>query len=169
LKILVKRLYGFDKEIEPIVIEPPFEKALSNERLLEAEIAKSAYINPAFAGIVDFNYSNNNGHYIIGSGKYEFCTAWSKASNTTIYAYKDKLGSGRIASIKNLEYIELFSSSEKMDFTSRVRSVSIGDAVVWINTYGNMAVTKILKIMDDSRNDPVDKLISEYEVFEKPK
>ena len=169
LQKLVKRLLGYDREIEPIVSESPFSNEFSNSRIIEAEISKSTYINPSHKGVVDFDYSNNDGTYIIGSGDYEICTAWSKASNTTIYAYKDKLNGGKLAVAKNIEYIESFTSSEELDFTSRVRSVSIGDTVVWINSKGKMALTKILNIMDNTRNDPVDKLIFEYEILHKAK
>jgi len=169
LQKLVKRISGIDKELEPIVVEYPFSKEAANERILDAEISKSTYINPALNGIVDFNYSNNDGIYNIGSGQYEFSTAWSKASNGIIHAYKDRLNGGKIARIKNLDSLTAFSSSENLDFTSRVRSVSAGDAVIWINSFGNMAVTRITKIMDDTRNDPCDNLTFEYKILDKPK
>jgi hypothetical protein len=169
LQKLVKRISGIDRELEPIVVENPFSKEAANERILDAEIAKSTYINPAPNGIVDFNYSNNDGVFTIGSGKFGFSTEWSKASNVTIHAYKDRLNGGKIAYIKNLNSLTAFCSSENLDFTSRVRSVSVGDAVVWINSFGNMAVTRITKIMDDTRNDPCDNLTFEYEILDKPK
>ena len=169
LQRLIKRLLGFDREIEPVVSELPFSNKFANSRLLEVKTKKTTYLNPPHKDIVSFDYSNNAGFYIIGSGEYEFCTAWTKANSTRIYAYNDKLKGGMIAVVKNIESIELFTSSKTLDFTSRVRTVSIGDIVVWINIKGKMALTKVLKIMDNSRNDPVDKLIFEYEILDKAK
>jgi len=169
LQKTVKRILGFDKDIEPLIIKSPFTKEIANMRIVDAEISKSTYLNHLLKGVVDFEYSNNDGVYVIGSGDYEFCTAWSKASDTTIHAYKDMLNGGKIAIAKDIEYIEEFTSSDDYDFTSRVRTVTISDIVVWINNKGNMALTKILKIMDDTRKDHVDKLIFEYEILDKAK
>ena len=47
------------------------------------------YVTPAASGRVAFDYSNNNGRYVIGSGAYKFETAWYKASNTSIHATND--------------------------------------------------------------------------------
>ncbi|NLZ62145.1 MAG: toll/interleukin-1 receptor domain-containing protein [Acholeplasmataceae bacterium] len=165
---LIKRILGFDRAIKPIV-EFPFSKEVADLRIKEAEIEKTTYINPEFKGIIDFNYSNNDGVFIVGSGDYEFQTKWSKASNISIHAYNVRLNGGKIAKVKNIDSIESFTSSEGLDFTSEARTIQIGDCVVWINSKGNMLLTKILCIMDDTRDDPVDKLIFEYKILEKAK
>lgn len=166
---LLKRLYGIDKEVEPTVVENPFSKDVANELILDAEIAKSTYINPALKGEVIFDYSNNDGKYTIGSGKYSFTTRWSKASDISIHAYKDSLIGGKIARIKGINSMTEFNSSKDLDFTSRHRTVSAGDAVVWINSFGNMAITRIIRIVDDTRNGIIDSLEFEFEIFDKPR
>lgn len=168
LQKLVKRICGIDKELEPMIVENPFSKDLGNGRIVDAMIAKSTYINPEHNGIVGFNYSNNDGIFTIGSGKYEFATYWSKASNEKIYACNDRLAGGKIAYMKNVDSLKAFNSSENLDFTSRCRCVNVGDAVIWINSFGNMAITRITKIMDDTRGDSSDHLIFEYEILDKP-
>ena len=166
---LVKRLYTFEKTIKPIVKQSPFSNEISSTRIIDAEIDKSTYLNPEMRGIVKFNYSNNDGTFLIGSGEYEFATFWSKASNTTIHVYNDKLIGGKIAIARNIKNIDSFSSSKNFDFTSRSRSAHIGDIIIWINSKGKMALTKVLEIMDDSRNDPEDIIVFEYKILTKAK
>jgi hypothetical protein len=47
------------------------------------------YVSPGLTGVVAFDYSNNNGRYILGAGDMAFETAWSGGSNTSIHAYSD--------------------------------------------------------------------------------
>ena len=119
------------------------------------------YINPCEKGAFVFDYSNNNGQYTIGTKENIFNTRWSKASNTSIHAYKDGQGIECIALIKGP--IEL-SKIEKIegDFSSRCRTASVGDVVVWKNENGKYALTKIVRIKDDSRGDLCDELECEY-------
>jgi len=166
IKKLIQRISGFDKEIEPLVSVNPISKDESIKRLVEVDIEKTTYINPEFKGRVEFNYSNNDGLYTIGSGKYEFITMWTKASETSIHVYKDKLGKGCIALIKNAN-IDDVKSSVGLDFTSRYRTVNINDAILWINNNGYMAITKVIEIMDNTRGDKEDKVIFLYKILEK--
>lgn len=47
------------------------------------------HVNNGLSGSFQFDYSNNNGVYKIGSGRYEFDFKWSKASDKSIHAYND--------------------------------------------------------------------------------
>ena len=53
-----------------------------------------------------------------------------------------------------------------VDFSSRCRTAKIGDVIIWKNTNGYLAATKILKIKDDSRGDDSDLLEFEYVIYE---
>lgn len=125
-----------------------------------------AYTNTAQSGNFSFDYSNNNGEYIIGSGEYLFRTKWSKASDKSIYAYSDAPEIAAIARIKNLEKLE-GEIEGPFDFSSRCRNVQLGDAVLWKNQAGHFAVTKILEIQDDTRGASEDKLVCEYIIIKK--
>lgn len=122
------------------------------------------YASPGKEGRFVFDYSNNNGQYTIGSEPYLFCTKWSKASNTSIHAYKDGAGIEAIAIIKGPVDINSISSIEG-DFSSRVRTPKIGDAIIWKNLNGKYAITKILNIKDDTRGDLSDELECEYVIL----
>ena len=74
-----------------------------------------------------------------------FTTKWSKASDTSIYAYNDASDIHSIAmapNVSNLEQIPILT----LDYSSRTRTPKIGDAVVWRNTHGYYAVTKLFQL-----------------------
>ena len=118
-------------------------------------------------GTIKFNYANNNGTYPIGHGNRTFTTKWSKASDTYIHAYNDASDIHSIAiapNASNLEQIPVHT----LDYSSRTRTPKIGDAVVWQNTHGYYAVTKVISIKDDSRGSDVDELEIEYLILDTP-
>lgn len=118
-------------------------------------------------GTIKFNYANNNGTYPIGHGDRTFTTKWSKASDTSIHAYNDASDIHSIAiapNVSNLEQIPVLT----LDYSSRARTPKIGDAVVWQNTHGYYAVTKVISIKDDSRGSDVDEIEIEYLILDTP-
>ena len=115
-------------------------------------------------GFFTFNYSNNNGEYVISDGEVSFATRWSKASNTSIHAYNDGERINAIALIKQVNNIEDLDNIEA-DFSSRCRTAQIGDAIIWRNENKKYAITKILNIKDDTRGDSEDELTCEYFIF----
>ncbi len=118
-------------------------------------------------GTIKFNYTNNNGTYPIGHGDRTFTTTWSKASDTSIHAYNDASDIHNIAmapNVSDLEQIPVLT----LDYSSRTRTPKIGDAVVWRNTHGYYAVTKVISIKDDSRGSDVDELEIEYLILDTP-
>lgn len=117
------------------------------------------------SGTFTFDYSNNNGKYVIGVGEYEFVTRWSKASDRRIHAYKDSLGiNGAIARVKVPD--EWPSTiDDSCDFSSRVRTPNIGDVIIWRNSYGKYAATRIKSIKDDTRGADHDELTCEYIIY----
>lgn len=165
---VLELVWGVTKEFKPVKGNNPFNKEIVNQRILEAEIQSSTYLNPDLKGNVSFDYSNNSGKYTIGTGSFSFSTQWSKAGKTSIHVYNDSENIEKIALIKSLDNLEEFTSTSGLDFTSRARSPKIGDVVVWINTFGNIAITKILDIKDDTRGDNNDRLTFEYQIFTIP-
>lgn len=162
IRQIVLRIYGEDIKIIPFVSKNPFVKEIAHKHILSAQIQSSSYINPNFEDMVEFNYSNNNGMFTIGTGEYSFATRWSKASNIRIHAYSDSVKN--IALVKCLNCLDELKSTEGLDFTSRVRTPKVGDSIVWINKYGNIANTRILEIKDD-RADSKDKVKFEYRIY----
>lgn len=120
------------------------------------------YESKAIHGKFTFDYSNNNGEYIIGTDIHRFVTHWSKASDKNIHAYSDKLSA--IARVKGP--VDLTTSLAcDLDFSSRVRTPNIGDVIVWKNENRQYAATKIIDIKDDTRGADHDELTCEYIIY----
>ena len=163
LKELAQRIYNEDIAQKPKLGSLSFGceelKALEMKNAIEA----TKYHNPYFEGEVVFDYSNNSSTYTIGNGEYQFDTRWSSCSMNSIYAYRDN--------VKYIGYISNFCdfpTAEQLnsfDYTSRVRTISVGEVVVWVNEYGNYAVTKIKKLQVKSRGAEADLLEFEYKIY----
>jgi hypothetical protein len=99
---------------------------------------------------VVFDYSNNNGRYVIGAGDMAFETAWSRGGNTSIHTYTDPPSIRSVALALGAENITDITDGSVYDTSSRVRSPRLGEIVVWQNTAGYYLATKIEKLQ--SRN-----------------
>lgn len=129
------------------------------------DISDKKYLSKQKKGTFTFDYSNNNGEYTIGSGDSAFITKWSKASDISIHAYKDALGvNGAIARVKTPQEWPR-AIDESFDFSSRTRTPNIGDIIIWRNSNGNYAATKIIDIKDDTRGADHDELTCEYIIY----
>ena len=74
-------------------------------------------------------------------------------SDTSIHAYSDCNNITSIGRIKQVNNIENIFLSD------------INDVIVWINENGKIALTKVIGIKDDSRNDSFDQVECEYKIF----
>ena len=113
-----------------------------------------------------FDYSNNDHCFTIGTGAFLFETRWSKASDTSIHAYKDSPTIAAIALVKTVEVISNIRDAAAYDYSSRCRTPQTGQIVLWRNISGLYAATKILDIKDDTRGAPADKLTFEYVILD---
>lgn len=166
IKEVLVHIYNIDDTLKPQKGTNPFEVCLGRDVIINTKIRQSMYRNPELTDAVEFNYSNNNGEYSIGSGEFAFTTKWSKASDVLIHAYRDASDIKQIAVIKDLTDLpeELIDVTE-LDFTSRVRSPKRGDGIIWLNTAGHFAITVIRDIKDDTRDDNIDLLKFEYRIY----
>ncbi len=120
------------------------------------------YSSEKLKGRKTFDYSNNNGRYIIGKNELKFETAWSKASDDSIHVYNDPSSIKGVALVKGVPSINLISDATSYDFSSRSRTPKEGDIVIFENSFGNFAAVQIVDIKDNSRSDSVDELTIEY-------
>ncbi len=112
-----------------------------------------------FTGIVDFDYSNNNGEFRVGVGEYEFCTRWSGASNNCIYAYGD-------IGYKNKENeFPKFEQIIEFDFSSRVRKVNKDEIIIYKNSYNKFLAIKILLVDSKSHGKENERLVFNYKIY----
>lgn len=123
---------------------------------------RKSYASRRLSGTVTFNYSNNNGRYVIGREEMLFETAWSKASDTSIHIYKDPPSIDSIAIALGVAHIKDLRSVSNLDFSSRSRTPQEGDVVVLKNRYGNYVALKVSDIKDSARSDLKDEITFSY-------
>ena len=104
------------------------------------------YVSPALSGIVMFDFSNNNGRYVVGAGDMAFETAWSGGGTTSIHAYSDPPSLRSIALAVGVQEISDIEDASSFDTSSRVRSPRLGEIVVWQNTAGYYLATKVERL-----------------------
>lgn len=137
-----------------------------NSVSLEPKNIDANYISRQHAGQVSFDYSNNNGVFIIGDGIYTFETKWSKASDVSIHAYA---GSGSIDSLalaKGVSEMNDIKDASTYDYSSRTRTPRENQVVIFKNKNGIYAALKINEIEDDTRGAENDLLSFEYRINE---
>lgn len=147
-----------------LIVGIALDKIRINKRTITISMTSKNYVSPYNSGSFVFDYSNNNGTYVIGQQERVFTTKWSKASDTSIHAYSDSTDIDSIALIKNVKDLSNLNLIDA-DFSSRCRTAQIGDAVAWKNINGYYAVTKIVSIKDDNRGDIRDELECQYVIF----
>lgn len=130
---------------------------------------KASHVPPPFSsalsGEVTFDYGAYNGRYVIGSGTSTFETAWSKASDAAIHLYNDPSGIHGIALARGATAIYQIEDASAYDFTSRSRTVKVGEIAVLQNIHGFYAAVEVVHIDDDSRGAPSDSLTIRYAVL----
>ena len=160
---LVARIYGEDIIHKPPLGKSPYSSNIQNNVVKKNEIAKSQYHFPQNEGSVTFNFKNNNGNFIIGSGEYEFSTKWSECGFDSIYAYCDNVE--MIGYSEGVEEIPVLLNFDKFDFTSRTRELHVGEVVVWMNKKGKFAATLIKHVEVKSRGAKQNSLSFEYKIY----
>jgi len=123
---------------------------------------RKSYAARRLSGIVTFDYSNNNGRYVIGREELLFETAWGKASDTSIHIYKDPPSIESLAIAPGVAHIKDVRSVSGLDFSSRSRTPQEGDVVVLKNKYGKYAALKVSDIKDSTRSDLIDEITFSY-------
>ncbi len=97
-------------------------------------------------GEVAFDYSSYNGRYVIGSGRLEFETEWTEASNTSIHVYNHPPSINGVALASEGEWTARKRKAASLDYTSRHCTPHAGDIVVLRNTHGFYAAVRVVEI-----------------------
>jgi len=114
------------------------------------------------SGTVTFDYSNNNGRYVLGAGDMAFETEWSGGGNTSIHAYTDPPSIRSVALALDAKEIADVTDATKYDTSSRVRTPKLGEIVIWQNTAGYYLATKVEKLKSRGHGRPVDEITFNY-------
>jgi len=120
------------------------------------------YVSPAMSGTVTFDYSNNNGRYVLGAGDMAFETAWSGNGNTSIHAYNDPPSIRSVALALDAKEIADVTDASRYDTSSRIRSPKLSEIVIWQNTAGYYLATKVEKLQSRGHGRPADEITFSY-------
>lgn len=124
-----------------------------------------AYRDRRLKGTATFDYSNNDHRFAIGEGLFLFETKWSKASDQRIHAYRDSSSIDAIALANAASEISDVRDANAFDFSSRSRTPQLGQVLIWRNSNGLYAATKIVSIKDDTRGASHDELTFEFVIL----
>ena len=156
---LIERIYSQDKLKKPKLGKNPFENDMAIKVNNKKSIEIVKYHKDDFTGIVDFDYSNNNGEFRVGVGEYEFCTRWSGANNNSIYAYGD------IGYKNNENEFPKFEQIIEFDFSSSVRRVNKDEIIIYKNSYNKFLAIKILLVDSKSHGKENERLVFNYKIY----
>lgn len=121
--------------------------------------------DPRLCGTATFDYSANDGHFAFGSGVNLFETKWSKAGGEAVHAYRDPDSIDGIALAKGMTTIREVTDAAAFDFSSRARTPSTGQIVIWRNVNGIYAATRVVSVKDDTRGADRDELTFEFAIL----
>lgn len=125
---------------------------------------RAGYASKRLSGRATFDYSNNNGLYMIGEGDLAFETKWSKASDTSIHLYSDPPSITSVAIAVGATSIEAVTDASLYDGSSRSRTLQEGEVAVIKNRYGNFAALQVLDVKDRMRADDRDEITFSYSI-----
>ena len=160
---LLERIYDEDIKKKPPLGKNPFiSTEISDKITTKLNVEKIIFHIPFLEGKVSFDYKRNSGSYIIGEGDYEFNTQWSECGENSIHCYRDhvlRLG-------YNPAYKEFPSPNDfiNFDFSSRTKSVNVGEIVLMENRKHKFAALKILRVV--RRTEDINHLLEfEYKIY----
>ena len=122
------------------------------------------YVSPSLTGTISFDYSNNNGRFVLGAGDMAFETAWSGGSTRAIHAYNDPPSIRSVALALSAASIYDITDASVYDTSSRVRTPQLGEIVVWQNTAGYYLATKIEGLQVRGAAHPCDEVRFSYAI-----
>ncbi len=155
-----------DVHDEPVAPRPPLgENPFAKTAAAidpRVSFTSSQYVSPANTGIVTFDYSNNDGSYIIGAGDMAFETRWARSGNTSIHVMKDPSSIRTVAIAMGATTIDDVTDATVHDTSSGHRSPFTGEVLVWQNTAGYFLATRIISIKSRSHGFSADEVVFEY-------
>lgn len=161
---LLERIYDEDLKHKPELGSNPFKSTFISDQITHnLSIQQIEFNNPSLEGIVEFDYKRNSGKYTIGIGEYAFTIKFSECGYNSIYCYRDYIK--RIGYNPDFSELPDYSELSNCDFTSRCKSLQVGEVLVLENTFQKFASIKILEV---KRNDKdIDHLVRfKYKIYD---
>jgi hypothetical protein len=159
---LIREIHGEAVRAQPPLGPNPFKEQPRSFSSPTLATRSERYVSAALSGTVTFDYSNNDGRFVIGTGDLAFETAWSSASNNAIHAYRKSASIHSVALALGASKIEDIEDANIYDTSSWTRTPRLGEIVVWQNSAGYFAVTQIVAVAARSHGEPRDELTFTY-------
>ena len=122
------------------------------------------YISYDPTGLISFDYSNNNGRFLVGTDDFAFETVWSPASNSSIHAYDDGENIHTIALATGATRFEDIVDARIYDTSSRTRTARVGEIIIWQNNSGHYLATRIERVAARSHGTERNELVFSYKI-----
>lgn len=159
---LIREIHGETIKARPPLGPNPFAEEPRAFTSPSLSTRSERYVSPALSGNVTFDYSNNDGRFVIGAGDMAFETAWGSASNDAIHAYRKSSSVHSLALALGANRIEDIKDATTYDTSSWSRTPRLGEVVVWQNSAGYFAATRIEAVRTRSDGDDKDELTLAY-------
>ena len=160
---LLRDILGKPENPKPNLGANPFETKHETKDPI-VSFTSAEYVSKASSGTVTFDYSNNNGRYVLGSGEMLFETQWSGADQSSIYAYCDPTSIRSVALAININEITEITDASIFNTSSRVRRPKLNEIIIWQNTSGYYLATKVKKLACRSREAKADSVTFTYKI-----
>ena len=121
--------------------------------------------NRNISGNVVFDYTNNNGRYIIGNNDFIFETMWTSCGSDCIYTYNDPDSIKSISVADGKNEINQIRDATIFDSSSRYRIIHIGEILIIENINGYFSAIKIYGISNKERGAEINKLSFEFKIL----
>jgi hypothetical protein len=145
--LLLHEIHGEPIQPRPPLGPNPFREPPPPMRAPVLPANADRYVNPALRGVVEFDPTNNDGKFIIGTGDMAFETCWGSLNPDAIFAYHDPPSIRTVAIANDARAIEEIADAARYDGSSRTRAPRLGEIVIWQNTAGYFAATQITKLV----------------------
>lgn len=162
---LVHAIYG--ESITPRPKRGPNPFSLKNDVLTAIALSHdpTAFQNTDLEGTVSFRYTDNSGIYRLGTGLDEFDLSVSTAGPGSVHVVRDPSNIHAIALAQHA-FIEGLRPLESYDWSSRVRTVRVGDTVLLANESGRIAAVEVHEVTTrDTSTDGVPIMVFRFEVL----
>lgn len=160
---LIRDIHGQEVKPRPPFGKNPFDSAVTSTAPI-ISFGPERYISPTLVGMATFDYSNNNGRYVFGAGDMAFETAWSRAGAGSIHAYTDPPSIRSVAIADGVTEINDIEDATQYDPSSRVRTLHLGEILVWQNTAGYFLATKAVSVNVRSPGATHDEITVKYKI-----
>jgi hypothetical protein len=122
---------------------------------------------PHSEGEFSVDYRNHNGRFFIGSGEWMFETDWSAGGANVIHVMNDPSGIRGVAVAPGAQVIEDVTESvvDQANFTSRHRTPTTGQVVIFENTAGYFAAVELHSVTHTPEGQPGTAVKGRYRIL----